>query len=458
MAVLDHTETGLEKLIVGEMIAAGWLGEQPSDQAPIDHRNYDGHYGVYPADLVEFVKATQPKKWQRLVAIGGGEQGAGEQLVKKVAADLDKRNTIDVLRKGVQTNVGRVDLLARRPEGKADANGEADYASNRLRVVRQVRFDPKSNDSLDVVLFVNGIPTATAELKNRFTHQDVDHAIKQYKENRDTKNLLLGRRAFVHFAVDSELAFMTTKLERKQTRFLPFNQGTGGAGEPGRAGNPSPADGSHPTSYLWREVWQWDAWLELIEDFVFVDEPTADEAKAGKKPVTIFPRFHQWDVVRKCAAEARANGAGRNYLIQHSAGSGKSKEIAWLAHDLSSLHDHDGHKVFDKVVVITSSTVRSRSNRRRSSFAACQRLQSNGSCPIDRRISIRERNTSACALMAPSRTASFRVSTASTARSLRSCAQARSVSRTIASGSTSSTGRRDHHASTTRRACRSLTP
>src|SRR5687768_338414 len=136
MPAVDHSETGFEKHIVEEMLAAGWLGEPPSDQKPTDHQNYDPHLGLYPADLVEFVKATQPKKWQRLVGIGGGEAGAGEQLGKKVAADLDKRSTIEVLRKGVQTNVGRVDLLARRPEGKADPRGEADYAANRLRVVR----------------------------------------------------------------------------------------------------------------------------------------------------------------------------------------------------------------------------------------------------------------------------------------------------------------------------------
>ncbi|MEA2442538.1 MAG: type restriction enzyme subunit [Thermoleophilaceae bacterium] len=358
MSVLDHTEAGFEKLITRELLdGGGWIGEEPTSGAPADHGNYDSRLGLYPGDLVAFVQDTQPKKWQRLVGLGGGEQGAGEHLLRKVAADIDRLSTIQVLRKGVQSNVGKIELLARRPELKADAKAEQDYAANRLRVVRQVRFDAKKNDSVDVVLFVNGIPTATAELKNLFTSQSVDDAIEQYKTDRDPKNLLFGRRAFVHFAVDSELAYMTTKLAGPRTKFLPFNQGSGGAGEPGTAGNPSPKDGSHPTSYLWREVWQRDAWLELIEDFVFVETPSPEDAKKGATPTIIFPRFHQWDVVRKCSADARAAGAGRNYLIQHSAGSGKSKEIAWLAHDLSTLHDHDNLKVFDKVVVITDRRV-----------------------------------------------------------------------------------------------------
>jgi type I restriction enzyme, R subunit len=357
MTVVDHTETGFEKLIVREMIDAGWLGEYPTDEAPSDHRNYDARLGLYPADLVAFVKDTQPKKWERLVSVSGGDAQTGDALAKKVAAEIDRHNTIHVLRRGVQSNVGHVDLLARRPELKADDKAERDYAANRVRVVRQVRFDSKKNDSVDVVLFVNGIPTATAELKNRFTHQDVDHAITQYKDDREPDNLLLGRRALVHFAVDSELAFMTTKLAKARTRFLPFNQGSGGAGQPGGAGNPSPTDGSHPTSYLWREVWRRDAWLELIEDFIFIDEPTAEEAKKGATPTVIFPRFHQWDVVRKASADARTRGAGHNYLIQHSAGSGKSKEIAWLAHDLATIHDDLQRKIFDKVIVITDRRV-----------------------------------------------------------------------------------------------------
>jgi type I restriction enzyme R subunit len=357
LGVLDHTEAAFEKLIVNEMLAAGWLGERPSDRAPTDHTQYDSRLGLYPTDLVDFVRATQPNKWRRLVSLGGGDEGASAHLVKKASAELDRLSSIQVLRKGIQSNVGKLDLLARKPELKTEAKAEQDYAANRLRVVRQVRFDPRKNDSVDLVLFVNGIPTATAELKNLYTGQGVDDAIEQYKTARDPNNLLLGRRAFVHFAVDSELAFMTTRLAGPLTKFLPFNQGSGGPGEPGTAGNPSPKDGSHATSYLWREVWERDAWLELLESFVFVDASRTEGAPVPTPPTVIFPRFHQWDVVRKCAADARVAGAGRNYLIQHSAGSGKSKEIAWLAHDLSTLHDDGNRKVFDKVVVITDRRV-----------------------------------------------------------------------------------------------------
>ena len=226
-----------------------------------------------------------------------------------------------------------------------------------LRVVRQVRFDPNTGDSLDLVLFVNGVPTATAELKNRYTGQTVDDAIRQYREDRPGSNLTLGRRAFVHFALDAELAYMTTRLEGKKTRFLPFNQGSGGAGQPGGAGNPGSPTGGHPTEYVWRNVWERDSWMELIEKFVFVEHPDADDKGKRARATVIFPRFHQWDVVRSCSAHARVHGSGHSYLIQHSAGSGKSKEIAWLAHDLSTLHGDDRKPVFDKVIVITDRQV-----------------------------------------------------------------------------------------------------
>jgi len=195
------------------------------------------------------------------------------------------------------------------------------------------------------VLFVNGVPTATAELKNRWTGQTVEHAIEQYRTSRDPKLTLFARRAFVHFALDAELAYMTTRLAGAETVFLPFNQGSSGAGNPGGKGNPGTRDG-HPTAYVWREVWDRDRWLELIQKFVHVEGAT-----------TVFPRFHQWHVVVGCQAHARVHGAGHNYLIQHSAGSGKTKEIAWLAHELSSLHSNQDEKVFDKVIVITDRRV-----------------------------------------------------------------------------------------------------
>ncbi|PTL56137.1 type I restriction endonuclease subunit R [Paraconexibacter algicola] len=350
---IPSAEKDFEGLIVAELTGAGgWVAGDP--------KGYDAELGLYAEDVVDFLSETQPKTWERLHKLTGGETAARSAVLKRLAAQLDRAGTVDVLRKGFSERGVSFSLCQLRPAHSIDPDTEARYAANLLRVVRQVRFDPKSGESVDLVLFVNGVPTATAELKNRWTGQQVEHAIKQYREDRDPRNTLFARRAFVHFAMDAELAFMTTRLEGKRTAFLPFNQGSGGAGEPGGKGNPGVADG-HPTSYVWREVWDRDRWLELIQKFVHV-EP-ADPAKKGSRPTVIFPRYHQWHVVVSCQAHARVHGAGQNYLIQHSAGSGKTKEIAWLAHDLSTLHQDDDSKVFDKVIVITDRRVLDRQLR-----------------------------------------------------------------------------------------------
>jgi len=335
---LDHTESAFEKLIVFELTGNGGWEEG-------DPRGYDAHLGLYPQDVVAFVRNTQAKKWDRLVALAGGEAAATASLVKRLAQQLDKHGTVHVLRRGFSERGVCFSLCQLRPAHSIDPATAAAYAANRLRVVRQVRFDPRGGDSVDLVLFVNGVPTATAELKNRWTGQTVEHAIEQYRTSRDPKLTLFARRAFVHFALDAELAYMTTRLAGAETVFLPFNQGSSGAGNPGGKGNPGALDG-HPTAYVWREVWDRDRWLELIQKFVHVEGAT-----------TVFPRFHQWHVVVQCQAHARVHGAGHNYLIQHSAGSGKTKEIAWLAHELSSLHSNQDEKVFDKVIVITDRRV-----------------------------------------------------------------------------------------------------
>jgi type I restriction enzyme R subunit len=214
-------------------------------------------------------------------------------------------------------------------------------------VTRQLPYDASSGKTLDLCLFVNGLPVATAELKNALTGQGIEEAKEQYRNHRDPKNVLLARRAVVHFAVDTEQVAMTTHLSGGTTRFLPFNRGRDGG-----AGNPANPDG-HRSAYLWEEVWSRDAWLDLLARFVHVERP---HGSSGRGTV-IFPRFHQWDAVRRLEAAARAEGAGHNYLVEHSAGSGKSNTIAWLAHRLSSLHDAADRKVFDKVVVITDRLV-----------------------------------------------------------------------------------------------------
>jgi len=354
MSVLAHDEKAFETLIVAELTEAGWLEGAPSA--------YDAHLGVYPDDAVGFVAETQPKAWERLVKLSGGEPAARQALLKRLVAQLDRHGAVKVLREGISERGVRFSFCQLRPAHSIDPETSERYEANRLRVARQVRFDPKTGDELDLVLFVGGIPTATAELKNRWTGQTVEHAIRQYREDRDPGNLLFARRAFVHFALDAELAYMTTRLAKGDTVFLPFNQGSGGPGEPGGKGNPGVEDG-HPTSYVWREVWDRDRWIELIQNFVHVDAP-GDGPDAGGRRSIVFPRYHQWHVVVECQAHARVHGPGQSYLIQHSAGSGKTKEIAWLAHDLSTLHRDDDTKIFDQVIVITDRRVLDRQMRR----------------------------------------------------------------------------------------------
>ena len=319
MSTIESTELAFEREIVREMLGGGgWTGEDPDGGPPTDFLNYDAVLGLYPDDLIAFVQTTQQKAWERLAKLRGGDDAAASALCARVAAELDRRGTIDVLRR-VTTEQGipfRLAFFA--PELEADASVRRNYDENLLRVVRQVRFAPGANRSLDLVLFVNGLPTATLELKTRQKGQSVVHAMLQYRKDRPAGNLLLGRRALVHFAVDEHEVHMTTRLAGAATRFLAFNQGSAGAGRPGGKGNPAPAERGHPSSYLWRSVLDREAWLELLERFVFAEVGGA----------VVFPRFHQWDVVRECSVHARLNGPGHSYLIQHSAGSGKSNSIA----------------------------------------------------------------------------------------------------------------------------------
>jgi type I restriction enzyme R subunit len=295
---IPRTERAFEELIVAEMTGGGgWEAGDP--------RGYDRELALYPDDVIAFVAATQPRAWERLAKLSGGERAARADLLKRLAGQLDRRGTVKVLREGISERGVAFSLCQLRPAHSIDADTAARYEANRLRVVRQVRYAPDQADALDLVLFVNGVPTATAELKNRWTGQRVADAIAQYRTDRDPRNVLLARRAFVHFALDAELAYMTTRLDGPGTVFLPFNQGSGGPGQPGGAGNPGAPD-DHPTAYVWREVWDRDRWLELIQRFVHVEAPApAAPAATRARPEIVFPRYHQWDVVLRCQAHAR---------------------------------------------------------------------------------------------------------------------------------------------------------
>ncbi|QYG93775.1 DEAD/DEAH box helicase family protein [Iamia sp. SCSIO 61187] len=343
-----HSEEAFEEAI------EAWL---------VDHGGYqsgaasyvDPVLGIDTATLFEFIGQTQIPEWNRLIGLHGGADEAQRRFLARLAAQLDERGTLEVLRHGVEDLGVQIRLAYMRPSSGLNPTLDELYAANRLTVVRQLHLPSHPGQSVDLTLFVNGLPVATAELKNPLTGQSIDHAIRQYGE-RDGTDVVL-RRCVVHFAVDPDQVKMATRLAGRQTVFLPFNQGSAGPGEPGGAGNPS-RDG-YATAYLWQEVWRRDPWLDLLARFVHEaqSEPGRKGRAARRDGKVIFPRFHQWHAVRALTAHAREHGAGHRYLVQHSAGSGKSNTIAWLAHRLANLHDGDDDKIFDKVVVITDRTV-----------------------------------------------------------------------------------------------------
>jgi type I restriction enzyme, R subunit len=316
-------------------------------------QDFDAQLGLDLAEIFAFINETQPSGWAKLVmAHGGDEKRARQRLALRLSQQIDERGTVDVLRHGIRDQNVEIRLSYRKPAFGVAPELVAHYNANRLTVTRQFAYDPESGRTVDLCLFVNGIPVATAEPKNHLTGQDIEHAIQQYRTDRDPKNVTLERRALVHFAVDPDAVAMTTKLEGKATRFLPFNRGHNlGKGNP-------PNPNGHKTSYLWEQVWARDAWLDILHRFINVERPSKGSISARRaNEKVIFPRFHQWDAVLNLEADAVANGPGQAYLIQHSAGSGKSNTIAWTAHRLSRLHDAQDHKIFDKVVVITDRVI-----------------------------------------------------------------------------------------------------
>jgi type I restriction enzyme R subunit len=337
--VAVHDEAAFEAAIEADLLAGGW------EQSPSS--NYRPELGLDTAELMTFLGATQQKALDKLIGYYGDLPKAQRKVAERIAKEIDARGTLDVLRRGVKDHGVLLRLAYFAPAHSITPQLREQYERNRLTVTRQLRYSATTTDALDLALFVNGIPVATAELKNELTGQSVEHAKAQYRTDRDPRELLFAKRALVHFAVDQDLVFLTTRLARGDTRFLPFNLGTAGPGVAGGAGNPvADAPGTYRTSYVWRRVWQCDAWLDLLARFLHAEDGSL-----------IFPRLHQWDAVLALTADAAKHGAGRNYLVQHSAGSGKSNTIAWLAHRLASLHDTDNRKVFAKVVVVTDRVV-----------------------------------------------------------------------------------------------------
>ena len=302
-----------------------------------------------------FIHETQPQEWAKLEALHG--ERTGEQVLGDLCKWMDTYGSLSTLRHGFKCYGRTLRVAIFKAAHELNPELEVMYAANQVGITRQLHFSSHSEKSLDVTLSLNGIPIVTAELKNPLTGQTADDAMRQYRQDRDHREVIFDfkRRALVHFAVDTEVVFMTTRLAGRATHFLPFNKGCeGGAGNP-----PDPAGRTYRTAYLWEEVLQRDSLLDLLARFVHlqIEEKRTDEGRKVKKETMIFPRYHQLQAVRSLVNAARQEGVGRNYLIEHSAGSGKSNTIGWLAHRLASLHNAQNQRVFDSVIVVTDRVV-----------------------------------------------------------------------------------------------------
>lgn len=344
------TEKAFENAIVESLTTQG--GYKLGDAAHFDRdRAFD------PPTLLKFIQTSQPEAWQQLSGIHGVT--IETKLLDRLCQELEQRGMLDVLRYGMVDYGVRFKLAYFKPASTLNPETLALYNQNILTVTRQVFYSTRNQNSIDLLLSINGLPVATIELKNQFTRQDVEDAKQQYGRDRDNRELLFQfkRRALVHFAVDPDEVWMTTRIDGGNTRFLPFNKGynTG-------AGNP-PNPNGNKTAYLWENIWTKDSWLDIVGRFMHLEQNTITpngtfgRRTTAKQENLIFPRFHQLDVVRKLTADAKAKGSGNNYLIQHSAGSGKSNSIAWLGYQLANLYNDQDMRVFDAVIVITDRRV-----------------------------------------------------------------------------------------------------
>ncbi|MEE0495048.1 MAG: DEAD/DEAH box helicase family protein [Cyanobacteriota bacterium] len=305
--------------------------------------------------FLNFIKTTQPTEWEKHCK--NYPTNPEQALLRRFQEEVSATNLLQVLRHGFKDRGVKFYPCYFKPETKMNPEHNERYAQNILHCTRQMKFSLKDERSIDIVLLLNGIPVVSMELKNQFTGQDVSNAISQYKFDRATKDKMFEfkQRVLVHFAVDLYDVFMTTRLQGASTYFLPFNQGSNGAGEVGGKGNPQTED-DYMTSYLWKRVLTKDSLMEILHKYMHLkveDIKDKDGKITGKKETMIFPRYHQLDVVTKLLADVKENGSGKNYLIQHSAGSGKSNSIAWLAHRLQSLHDKNDEVIFNSVIVVT---------------------------------------------------------------------------------------------------------
>jgi len=346
-----HTEIHYEDELVGQLVANyGWLQGTDAD--------YDKDLALYSEDVIGWIQDTQPNEYAKVKGYNNG--GTDKTLLERLAKTIENEGTLAVLRDGFKKMPTSFEMCAFKPTQTMNPKTLARYGKVRCRAVRQVHYSKNNQRSIDVVLFINGIPVATIELKTDNT-QSVEEAMTQYRNDRPPKDektgkaeplLTFKRGAVVHFAASTDQIYMTTELAGTKTSFLPFN-----LGDDEGAGNPPNPDGFR-TAYFYQKILQRDTWLDIVDRFIHVEKFNVEEnGKKRQRERVIFPRYHQWDVVTKLVDAAKGEGAGHNYLIQHSAGSGKSNSIMWLAHRLSSLHNAADKRVFDSVIVVTDRNV-----------------------------------------------------------------------------------------------------
>jgi type I restriction enzyme R subunit len=343
----QHREQAFEIVIEAHLLANGYV--------QLDREGFDRERAIFPETVLGFIRETQSVEWAKLEALHGAK--TGEQVLADLCKWMDVNGSLATLRHGFKCYGRTLRVAFFKAAHELNPELEARYAANRLGITRQLRFSPRSEKSLDVTLSLNGIPIVTVELKNPLTGQTVGDAVRQYRRDRDPRETIFEfkRRTLVHFAADTEAVRMTTRLAGTATHFLPFDKGCdGGAGNP-----PDPAGRTYRTAYLWEEVLARDSLLDILARFIHlqIEERRDDQGRKVKVETIIFPRYHQLDAVRRLVEAARGEGVGHNYLVEHSAGSGKSNTIGWLAHRLASLHDAANQRVFDSVIVVTDRVV-----------------------------------------------------------------------------------------------------
>ena len=323
---------------------------------------YDVNCGLYVNTLMKFIQETQPKEWARFE--NANKVNPINKFILAFNQACDEYGLLHILRHGFKHRGISFRVCYFKPESSLNQTAIDNYNSNIINCNRQWFYSPDCNNSVDMVLVVNGIPVFAFELKNQYTGQTVDNAKRQWMYDRDPREICFqfNKRILTYFCIDHTEVWMATKLAGKDTSFLPFNQGSNGAGCDGGKGNPANPNG-YPTAYFWEQVFQKDSMMDILQKFIHLQvkedkKLLADGSeKVTKKKTIIFPRYHQLDVVRKLIADVSANGSGKNYLVQHSAGSGKSNSIAWTAYRLASLHNEDNKPIFSSVIIVTDRTV-----------------------------------------------------------------------------------------------------